>query len=59
MGLQDGQNLAPAPNGPRGVIPGRWQVGLADLLASPESITPKGCGGCAVSQGQDKAEGAK
>src|SRR5580692_7747682 len=27
---------------PSGVIPGRWQVGFADLPASPESTTPGG-----------------
>jgi hypothetical protein len=36
-----------------GVIPGRWQVGFADLPASPESITPGGYGGCAAWQLQD------
>jgi len=35
------------------VIPGRWHVGFADLPASPESITPAGCGECTVSQLQD------
>jgi hypothetical protein len=28
-----------------GVIPGRWQIGKADLPASPESITPGGAVG--------------
>src|ERR1700730_12273082 len=41
-GLQDGQNLSPAPSGPRGVIPGALARRFSRLASEPGIHNPQG-----------------